>query len=530
MKKICFLMLIISALVFGQQEKESQSIELPDFVITGVQSVDLPTASKAKAELIPTLSKDFFLPRYTPEELPVANIDNPMSKKFNLWNDQKYYDGSLYIGIGGYTLPEGNLFLGKDFGNYLLSFNVYGRNIKDYVPNSDYNISGGSISNEFYVSDNSDFLPGMQIYLNGNFFRNDYKFFGSPVPTSERRTNNGYAEFGLRNTSGRYLNYDFGVCGSGLTIDQNGFKEFKYSGKGSIELKFPRISFVADASYTKQQLQNNPSGNNSYYFYILNPSVKVALINDLDFEAGLQYSQTNSNSFLAPWGNLKLRLSNSLTFIASYKPHALFRTHRDFILKNIYYDLGTTDNIFTKYKSDLSGGLRYQYYKYIEIGVTGGLAKIDNYFYFGDVLQPGMFDITTANDVTKIYSKLDLLFHPGPMGKLYAEAVYQKTTDSSDRYIPFTPQLKASMSYSYSFPFGINFQAKYDLAFDYYSDIANSNKLPTYHNISLILGYNFVNSLELQCQLQNILNRDNFLWSNYQEKPFDIIVGINYKW
>jgi hypothetical protein len=37
-------------------------------------------------------------------------------------------------------------------------------------------------------------------------------------------------------------------------------------------------------------------------------------------------------------------------------------------------------------------------------------------------------------------------------------------------------------------------------------------------------------NMELNIDLQNILNKDNFMWNSYDEKPFDVLIGFNYKW
>ena len=58
MKKITLAILLLSGInVFGQGEQ--QGIELPDFVITGKQNIEIPKAVKPKPDLITTLSTDF---------------------------------------------------------------------------------------------------------------------------------------------------------------------------------------------------------------------------------------------------------------------------------------------------------------------------------------------------------------------------------------------------------------------------------------------------------------------------------------
>lgn len=525
------LLIFIPFLLPAQDNKsQSQSIELPDFVITGVQTVDVPSAAKEKASLVSTLSKDFFLPQYSPEELPMADIDNPLSKKFDLWSGEKYYDGNVYFGFGRYTLPEGKFFMGQNFGNYLFLIDLLGSNTKDYVPYSSYNISSMSITNEFYINNSSNFLPGMKIYLDGNFFRDNYYFYNSANPTMERMTNNGYAEAGISNSSNRYLNYNASLSGSKLLINENGFRETNVSVDGGMEFKLPNFSIGVNTKYTQQNLTKSLSGNNNYYFFDINPVIKISTTSDLKVEAGVNYAATDYSYFFYPFGNIRLRLSRDLMFTAAFSPHAEFNTHRNFILSNIYYNLGTIDNLFTKYKIDLSAAFKYQYYKYFEIGISGGYAKIDDYYYFDESVEKGKFNINNVNGVNKFDIKLDLLFHPGPMGKFYGEVILQKVSNDSDQNLPYNPNIKTSLGYSYLFPFGFELAAEYKAALGYYSDILNRKEMPAYHNISLTFGYNIVNNLQLKFKLQNLLNRTNYIWNGYQEKPLDFILGIDYKW
>ena len=55
-----FLFIIIGSVIIAQDQNKGQDIELPDFVITGIQSVDIPTMAKRKIDLIPVLSNEFF--------------------------------------------------------------------------------------------------------------------------------------------------------------------------------------------------------------------------------------------------------------------------------------------------------------------------------------------------------------------------------------------------------------------------------------------------------------------------------------
>jgi len=40
----------------------------------------------------------------------------------------------------------------------------------------------------------------------------------------------------------------------------------------------------------------------------------------------------------------------------------------------------------------------------------------------------------------------------------------------------------------------------------------------------------FFGGLDFTVELNNILNKKNYIFEDYQEKPFDIIAGIEYRW
>ena len=121
MKKYFILtILFFNTSLFAQTEQ--QSIELPDFVITGRQNIDMPFATKKKPDLVSTISKDFLTPQYSPEEFPLLFSSLPVQIQPGIKSFDDYYNGTLKIQIGKYSLPTGLLSLNQNFDNYL--FNV----------------------------------------------------------------------------------------------------------------------------------------------------------------------------------------------------------------------------------------------------------------------------------------------------------------------------------------------------------------------------------------------------------------------
>ncbi|MGE5411106.1 MAG: hypothetical protein ACM3MI_09130, partial [Clostridiales bacterium] len=146
MKKLFFI-LALPALLFAQEHNNNQNqpqnqpkVELPEFVITGVRPVSLPTVSKQKAEVVSTLSREFFLLGFSPEELSIAELSNPVRKEITFSTDTSKYNGRIIFGAGAYTLPMGELSYGKSFDNGVFNGKLWGSNVRSYYKdNSGYN-------------------------------------------------------------------------------------------------------------------------------------------------------------------------------------------------------------------------------------------------------------------------------------------------------------------------------------------------------------------------------------------------------
>ncbi len=527
MKKTFFVFMLIGAVVSAQTEQKS--IELPDFVITGKQSVEIPTAQKKKPELISTISEDFLLPQYSPDELPHLIYSQPLPVKPEI-AASNYFDGSVKIGIGSYTYPEGNFHLSKSFGNYIVSASAWGKNIKDYVPFSDYNTSGVSLNNILFVSTKSDFLPGTQIGLYGEYSREAYKFYASAVPNYERKLQNGSGKFSVINNYNRWVDFGFDFGLTTLSFDESGLDEKIIN--SSVLFNFKTNGFVigGKGNYDRQVLKNNLSGIGDYDFYSVEGFIKSSMTNNMILKGGLYYAGNNSTNFISPFASMQYKIADGLTFSAEYNPRVENITYRGMLNKNMYATPLFMDNIFKKVKADLNAGIKYEHYKFFSIALSSGYSKIDNYFYFTDFFLNGMYDIFTANNVGSFTTKLDLLFHPAELGYFLGNVKYSSVKIDNDMYIPYEPKISSELIYGYNFDFGLGLKMKFVYAKDIYTDLANTSMLDDYQNLSFGVSYKIWENLSLKADFQNILNKTNFVLRGYEEKPFDIIIGAEYRW
>jgi len=527
MKKIFITIFIANIILIAQTEQKD--VELPDFVITGRQKIDVQTVEKKKADFIGIVSEDFLMPRYSPEELPllISAVPKPIIPSVDDLNNS--YFGNIYVGLGKYTYPVGELHLNKSMNYYLLHADVWGLNIKEYIPYSGYNSSGVNLENNLFVSTKSDFLPGSEIKLNGKYFRDSYKFFGSLAQDSLRENFRTNGNFSFSNNYNKWINAGLNLQVNLLTI-KNSLKEKLLSGSGYFETKAKQFTLGTKALYKKQFLENNLSGIDNYSYYELEAYSKLYSLKNIILNFGVNYSKNNDDKFFSPFASAEVKLYNGLTLKAEFTPHTEFYSINDLLNKNIYMNNDSIDNVFMKVPFNLNASLKYDYENLLTVKLWGNYRTINHYPFFEDRIKKGFFNIYSVDEVKSYSIGTDILFNSSFYGFLDFSFMINQVKDKSDNYIPYNPLYQLNISYGYNFYFGLGFKIKYKFYKDYYADSMNKKLIPDYHDFSASLMYDIFKSLSLRADFHNIFNKSNFVFEGYREKPFDIILGIEYRW
>ena len=87
---------------------------------------------------------------------------------------------------------------------------------------------------------------------------------------------------------------------------------------------------------------------------------------------------------------------------------------------------------------------------------------------------------------------------------------------------------KAALTYGYDFKNGLNGEATLEYHSGRFTDITNSSSLNSFFNAALKLEYKLKSQIMLSLQATNLFNTKRYLWEGYQEKPLDLIFGVNF--
>jgi len=528
MKKI-LLIILAPILIHAQDATKDQSIELPDFVITGERNISIPEMKKPVPELVPTLSDDFFRPVFTPEQLALSKSSDPISRDLSLYGNSRAFNGLLILGAGYRTLPQGELYFNQNSDNFLFKSRLYGSNTTEYIENAGYNISGIDAALNFYVNNQSSFLPGLNIRLAGNFFRDNYKFYGSDDPAYQRETYNTFGVLSFQSDISKNVKYALTGKTELLDLKDINFKENVYSAELDLDVMFSSYGIGTNGIYKFQDINNSSIKSNNYY-YGGNLYVIIEPSNGMKLKLGGHYSGIESKQYFAPYGLVSLDLNDNLTLVGKYQPNTEFFTYNDFIHENKFIGINSSENIFQENDLNVSVLLKYQYMKYYEINIGASYANVDDLPYFDDTGTSGVFLLDKVRDINKMQAYVNLLFHNGPFGFFYGEIKYNRVKFDSGKNVPYYPALSSGLIYGYNFGESFSAKTKLDFYFENYADVENNIKLPIYIDWSLYLYYNLFSNLKLTAAVENLLNKKNYVYDGYLEKTFDIIGGIEYRW
>ncbi len=527
-KKVLFIItiLLIPVSIFTQDQTKEQSVELPDFIITGKDKINIQIAKKSPPDFISTISEEFLKPVLAPEDLPLAELSSPIKKEATGIDSIHFIKGKADIAVGLYSLPKGNIYYTYGFNNGLIRGFFNGLSQRPYEENTGrYEMKGGFNSSYFIINNNS-FLPGTHFNLKGTFGRNSYRFFGEPGVTAatlfKRDLDEAEASFEMKNVYNKIFRGGFEVKDKLIMIQNDNFTENNIGFNAFADMNFDLVKIRTKAEYKMQSLDVN-SLKADYDYFNANASIEINISKIMKARFGFLYAQSDSSKFISPVAALGLQLDKGITFYGEYTPSVDFLTNAVLLNQNPYFIPGA-GNLFVKNNNVFSLSVKYEYDKFFEINGGFKFRAASNYPYFEDDGK-GKFNVKTT-DARSFGGFLNLLFHLGPYGVFYGDIIFTDTRDTSNNHIPYSPALIANLSYGYSFSPKLIVESKIFFASESFSDLQNSSKINHHIDLGLKFTYRYASKMDLYAEVNNIINNNNYYWFGYKEKPVDISAGI----
>ena len=528
MKKIIILLWLFVIPLWAQKENNTQSIELPDFVITGKQKITMPKFSKKEPDFIPLLSKDFFNPKFPNEEEIPINLSKQKIEEVNIFNKLQGTNGLIKASGGLYTLPKLDVFYGNWINNFSYDFHLSGLQERKYIDYAGITNYGGSLGTKYFVEQNAKVLPGMEVSFNGNYKLEKYNFFGSAVPKTKRETNFADADISVNFTSNRKFQFGFGLNDNYYEQVTDTINENIFGTKGFMQFRLMNMDIKLEGTYKNQTIDKTKLHfGNTYYFNTI-ATASLNLFRRINIKAGAYIAESNNNTFFSPIAYGSFKLTNYITLLGEFSPFAELRTMKNFVNQNRYYKLNNFVNSFVENKVNMKFAVRFEYEQYFEINGGVGYLNSDNDVYFIDEDKDGFFN-AFVDDTENTYVFLNALFRKGPGGEFYGELKVQDVRDSDNKKVPYAPTVLANLTYMYNLSSTFGTKIKLDFHNGSYTDKGNTLEIPKMIDLSLSAYYKLFRNFNFTLSLENLLDNKYYYYQNYKAKPFDILAGFEYR-
>lgn len=533
MKKLFIGFILFSFAAIAQEEtRQTPNLELPDFVITGRDIISVKKVNKMSPDFISTISDEFLRPAFSPEELEIRDLSNPIKSDLNLLDSLNFFKGNIEAGAGLYTIPKLKAAYAYPFDNGIIEgvfSGIYNR-AYDIEFSDRYSLRLGGHFVYWSDIDNS-FLPGTQSNINADIATTSFKMFASNQPKTKRTINEGNLLVGIRNNFGKNFQFGFTLSDNITALSEENFTDNYFRLKGESKIVVSAINIGITADYQKHYIKNSFGDKQGNDIFILRPVAGFQFTDLIKLAFGFTYSNSGGDNFGALYASGGIKLDNNLTVFGEYAPGAHLVSSGTFLRQNEYFNAINYSSIYYKKSHYFNAAVKYEFGPFYQINAGIKYFNSDDYPYYTNSADTGKFDLAFTK-MTSLNPYIDLIYHLGPFGKFYGSADIQfvkANSDSSDNYIPYHPVVNATGIYGYRFALGLETQVQLNYHSKSYADLENNLVMDPFIDLGLNFIYSLKPNFDLTLKFSNLLSNSNYRWYNYKEMPLNVIFGINYR-
>ena len=531
MNKKKLILLVMAVLITGSPVLLAQgSFQLPSALIEGKSTVRVKGGVKASPNKPP---------RLTSEELDSLNslekqqsfLLPPKSLPDNIMQDQ-FTQGYLKGEFGQFLTPSAEAGFGFRAGadnEYDVYFNG-GYEISDgHEDNTAYDKGYAKVSLDYFAPDKFWIFGGSRTHTEFYARRNHYNLYspaGLSVDSGEVPGRSAMHMHASLDNEGIYEGYKFatGARFNSMQLDQEDRNEFDNAIKGYLNVRGMAGDFeiganvMLDLHSVRGQGVNFSQANAMLYYFVDKFSLR--------FKGGYQLAQNfeeESRSGLLIDADMEFRLNHMITLKGGIYTGLKNNTFNQLLADNPY--------LYEKANIDFNNAQLFKLFIYIHpaenfsviVGANYGMNDRMPYFS-GD--SAGTFEVNYDETKTsEIIAELD--WQPGTADNMVMNIKYSSAKiDSSDNDLPYIAPLCASLRYRRDWGDVFGTQIGINYIGEKYIDAENKENLDGYADLNAQIDYKLFNKLTVFGRINNILNKNIYVWEGYKERGMFLSGGI----
>jgi hypothetical protein len=525
--------LLANNLLFAQEKESAKPLELPAFIIEGVEQHNLKSSIKqmpARPSVLNSSELDSLntFEKQQPtllaaDKLPTHYVTKPYKKGF------------LQASYGLFNTPE----LAAGYGFYLDRFDIFA--------NAGFSLSNGdalnSEHNKFFLDINSNYIADEKFFIFGGsstktgilINSQNYNFYGyerRPENTNYYDRNLTQAKFHVV-SDGTFENVIFSVGGNANIIQtNNNSKAAKYVVGADLNNYFANGFLTVKNYWNNFLLAGNINLNfedvagNSLNYYQFDGSASYFDENfSILAKAGFQIANNSANisrGGLLLLGNIEYRMNRLFTIKAEVSSGLEKTNFEELISYNPYL----SPNIFIDHSyniANIKGVLWFHPNEKIAINAGIDLRYADrNLIFTEDTLAEFKLEYLdgTVNDIFG-----EILWNITTYDKLTGR-LNLNINNISDGNLTYIPPFKLNGTYHRKwFDNALGTFVSLDFVGSKYTSISEKKQLDSYFVLNLGADYSIKN-FNIFLKLNNLTNSDIYFWDNYKERGLFCSLGL----
>ncbi len=514
-------------------------IDLPEFVITGSEKIDLQIESKSEDDE----DRIFSPAKPTPGERPL-NVGEALSPKQikSFSKTPGALNGKVFAGIGFYQTPQFDGWFGQYDPTSSFVLNGYYSESQGHLNDAGFWRGGFGVRGTHALPESSALLPYAQLSAETKYGRESYRSYASLSP------------YRVRDLSGIEIN---GGIGSRYSLPYKALSGFDYNGKlgwsffsandsdkssesefylsGSATTRFLSMSLRGQTEYRAIGYTMNIPGLQSGQWFVLRADGNQLVIPALQLSFALQQFIYRGNVGSAagrfyPQIELKYSFTESASIYYGYAPTVERNTLSSIIKQNKYINFDA-EIVPSDTRLNLYAGMEYSPVDVITTTIKLSYKQLNNYPTFYDKDSAKVWEVLYLSGVRSTKFDVSTLFRLNQKQNITAYVSLQtvKQKDSSG-VLPYIPKFTIGTVYHHFFDFGLHAEAFVEYNSARFTNFTNTHSNAGYLFTGVKADIELFEQFRGFAELNNLVNQHYYIWNGYQERTIFLLLGVSFNW
>ncbi|KAB2922845.1 MAG: hypothetical protein F9K22_10665 [Bacteroidetes bacterium] len=514
-------------------------IDLPEFVITGSERIDLDVATKPADD-----EERLFTPERPTPGLRSFETEGAAARK-----QTKSFpavpspmNGKVFGGFGFYLTPQldGWLTGSDERSSYLL--NGHYSASEGHVRNGGWWRGGFGVKGRTVLPESSRVLPYAQLSGELRYGRESYRPYASAESTQVRDLSSYEVSVGAgsryalpyRSLSGFDYSGRIGIAGFSAS-DSSTNSETDLFLTGTATTRFMAAAFRAQTEYRfttyDMALPNMKSGQ----WFVLKGDGQTLLLPSLQLTFALQQFLYRGNTGAAsgrlyPQAELRYFLTESATMSVGFVP-AVERTTLSSLIRTNRYMRFAAPLLPSDVPVHVTAGLEFSPMPELTASAKFSYRHIDNEPTFLDTGGAKVWEVRYLSGVRSSRVDLSVSYRfderQNVTAYLWTSSARQK---DSSLVLPYRSAFTAGSVFHRTFDIGVNLEAAAEYVAARPSDFSGVNENAGYLFASVKGDVALADRFRAYAELHNLLDQHYYIWNGYRERGIYLLAGVSYSW